>query len=146
MRLLCTLGLILLSSMLVRPALGEEIDWLNDAELAWTRSVSEGRPLLLFITRSNCRFCTKMKSETLVDSAVAAQINADFVPLAIDPKTDPELIKELKITAFPTTLIISPDAVTLDRIKGYLPPREFQKRLTRSSSPALVSQPGRIVR
>lgn len=146
MRLLCTLGFILASSMLVRPALGEEIGWLHDAEQAWTRSVSEGRPLLLFITRSNCKFCTKMKSETFVNAAVAAQINADFVPLAIDPKTDPELIKELKITAFPTMLIISPDAVTLDRIKGYLPPREFQKRLTRSSTQMLVSQPGSVVR
>lgn len=128
----CIIGLLLILHVVGASARGEEIGWLSDADQAWERSVSEGRPLLLFITRSNCKFCTQMKRETFADSKVKEQIQANFVPLAIDPKTDPTLIKEMKVTSFPTTLIISSDAVALDRIKGYLAPHEFQKRLTRS--------------
>ena len=140
MRKVFILGLLCLCSLSAAPAVGEEIIWLRDADEAWAEAVKADRPLVLFITRSKCRFCMKMKSVTFADPEVSEQINSSFVPLAIDPKTDAALIKELKIASFPTTLIISPDAVTLERIKGYLPPQEFLDRLARSSAPATASQ------
>jgi hypothetical protein len=82
-----------------------------------------------------------MKSETFADDEVSSQINSGFVPLLVDPKTDAALIKELKIASFPTTLIISPQSVTLDRIKGYLPPEQFLKRLSDCNTPVVASQP-----
>lgn len=136
MRMVFVLGLSCLLTLSTVPAFGEEITWLRDADEAWAEAVKADRPLVLFITRSKCRFCMKMKSVTFADAEVTAQINSSFVPLAIDPKTDAALIKELKIASYPTTLIISPEAVTLERIKGYLPPEKFLERLARSSTPA----------
>lgn len=141
MRNIGALGVLFFLTLGAVPAFGEQIAWLQDADQAWAESVNTGRPLLLFITRSKCKYCTQMKSETFADDEVSSQINSGFVPLVIDPKTDAALIKELKIASFPTTLIISPQSVTLDRIKGYLPPEQFLKRLSECNTPVVASQP-----
>ncbi len=146
MRRVCTLSLCLLFSLVALPAFGEEIAWLHDVDQAWAESVKAGRPLLLYITRPKCKYCTQMKSVTFADAEVSAQINAHFVPLAIDPKTDAALIKELKITSFPTTLIISSDEVMLEQIKGYLPPQEFRRRLSGACGVPVVASQSRSSR
>ncbi|HEV7225649.1 MAG TPA: thioredoxin family protein, partial [Pirellulales bacterium] len=135
------LGVLLMIATIAAPALGEPIEWSHDVDAAWQQTVREGRPLLLFITRSRCKYCVQMKTATLVDAQVADQVMSDFVPVAIDPESDPELIRELNVKSFPTTLIVSPDALMLDQIKGYLPPAEFQKRLGRCRASSTVHRP-----
>lgn len=134
-------ALLIALVVLGRSAPAEEIAWLHDADAAWQRTVDEQRLLLLFVTRPNCKYCSQMKSVTFTDQNVSELVEAAFVPLAIDPASDPELIKELKIAAYPTTLIISPEAGLLDRFKGYLPPAEFQRRLNRSRVQTTAERP-----
>ena len=82
-----------------------------------------------------------MKTVTFADEQVRELVNGGFVPLAVDPTSDAELIKELKITAYPTTLVISPDEGLLDQFKGYLPPAEFVRRLNRRRLQAAAAPP-----
>lgn len=124
-------GLFVVLAIVGKSVRAEEIAWQHDTETAWRQTVSQHRPLLLFITRTHCKYCTQMKTVTFADEQVRELVNGGFVPLAVDPTSDAELIKELKITAFPTTLIISPDEGLLDQFKGYLPPAEFARRLNR---------------
>lgn len=135
------MGLFIALTVMGGRAGAAEIVWLHDADAAWKQSVSEKRLLLLFVTRPKCKYCTQMKKVTFVDEKVTDLVDAAFVPLAIDPVSDPEMIKELKISAFPTTLIISPEAGLLDRFKGYLPPAEFQQRLNRSRVQSTAGRP-----
>jgi thioredoxin-related protein len=137
-------GALLMMATLLAPARGEEgeqIVWSHDVDAAWEETVRGGRPLLLFITRPRCKYCVQMKTATLADEQVADQVMNEFVPVTIDPQSDPALIKELNVKSFPTTLIISPDAKMLDHIKGYLPPAEFQKRLSRCGASATANRP-----
>lgn len=134
-------GLLALLAIFGKPALAEEIAWLHDTEAAWRQTVSEGRPLLLFVTRANCKYCAQMKTVTFADEQVRELVASGFVPLAVDPTSDAALIKELKITAYPTTLVISPEAGLLDQFKGYLPPAEFQRRLNRHRVQATAARP-----
>ena len=106
-------------------AAAEEILWRHDTEGAWRQTVGERRPLLVFVTRDHCKHCARMKSETFADPQVRELVRNEFVPLEIDAASDRELIKELQIATFPTTLVISPEADLLDRFKGYVPPAEF---------------------
>jgi thioredoxin-related protein len=124
-------GLFVFLAILGKPLRAEEIAWLHDTETAWRQTVSQDRPLLLFVTRAQCKYCAQMKKFTFADEQVRELVNGGFVPLAVDPTSDAELIKELKITAYPTTLVISPDEGLLDQFKGYLPPAEFARRLNR---------------
>ena len=134
-------GLCVVLAIAGKSARAAEIAWLHDTETAWQQTVSENRPLLLFVTRANCKYCAQMKSVTFADEQVRELVNGGFVPLAVDPTSDAELIKELKITAYPTTLLISPDEGLLDQFKGYLPPAECQRRLNRHRIQAAAAPP-----
>jgi len=39
------------------------------------------------------------------------------------------LLKDLRVTSYPSTFVISPEAVILDRIDGFVPPDAFASRL-----------------
>jgi thioredoxin-related protein len=82
-----------------------------------------------------------MKNVTFADEQVRGLVRGDFVSLEVNPSRDAQLVKELKITSYPTTLVISPESELLDQIKGYLPPEEFQQRLDRCRAQATAAPP-----
>jgi hypothetical protein len=53
------------------------------------------------------------------------------VPLAIDQRAEPGLVRELNVTAFPTMLIISESGL-LGRMTGFVPPQQMRQRLSES--------------
>jgi thioredoxin-related protein len=112
------------------------IAWHSDVATAWKTSQEQGRPLLVFVTAKQCTYCVKMKQGTYADPAVAAAINRSFVPLVLDGTSPSPLAKDLAVTAFPATFIISNDAVVLDRVSGYVPPETLIKHLAAAQSTA----------
>lgn len=132
-RLSCCLFAVLLTVILANAGQASEVAWNSDVDVAWRAAVQQDRPVLLFVTRANCRYCVEMKKKTMRDPAVAAQIEQGFVPVAVDAAKIAELVKQLGVTAYPTTLIISPKAEIVDRMQGYLPPERFLPRLERAS-------------
>jgi thioredoxin-related protein len=107
----------------------EPIAWNADVEAAWKITQEQGRPLLVFVTAKQCAFCVKMKKTTYENAALAATVNRGFVPLVLDGDSDSPLLKDLRVTAYPATFIISRDAIILDRVNGYVPPDVLLSRL-----------------
>jgi hypothetical protein len=70
-----------------------------------------------------------MKEGTYNDVAVAGAINQSFVPLILNGGTKSQLLRDLRVSAYPSTFVISPQAVILDRIDGYVPPEKLASRL-----------------
>ena len=105
------------------------VDWQSDIGQAWKMTQQQDRPLLVFVTSEDCAYCVKMKNSTYADSFVRAQIAACFVPLELNGRDASPLVKDLHVESYPTTFIISPRAVVLDRISGYVPPDALAKRL-----------------
>jgi thioredoxin-related protein len=105
------------------------VTWHNDVQRAWKESQQYGRPLLVFVTRERCFHCDRMKERTFCDRAVAGAINASFVPLVLRGDGDSPLLRDLRVTAYPSTFVISPRAVILDRIDGYVAPEILASRL-----------------
>lgn len=122
-----------------------EVAWQKDIAKAWETTQQNGRPLLVFVTRDQCYYCDKMKDGTFATPAVAHSIHAAFVPLLIDGRTDSPLLKELNVKGYPSTFVISPQAVVLDRIDGYVTPDVLATRLKairpRPPSGKLASDP-----
>lgn len=115
--------------LLPTAARADDIHWLTSADDAWAETTSAKRPLLLFVTRPNCGYCTKMKATTFSDPAVVQQINGQFVPLMLDASVDPRFAQQLGVRSYPTVLVISPEHGLLDSFKGYLPAERLQVRL-----------------
>ena len=106
----------------------------DTAKVAWHTKVQDAwqdqqgrRPLLVFVTREDCFYCVQMNKLTYGNSAVAGAINQSFVALVIDVATPP--CCAMKVTAFPTTFVISPQAVIVDRIEGFVRPEVLASRL-----------------
>ena len=116
------------------PAAADESDtvaWHTRVESAWQTSCAEGRPLLLFVTRDDCRFCTQMKDRTFGTPAVARSINRSFVALVLDGRGGEPLLRELGVKLYPSTFIISPKAIVLARFEGFVAPQQFAGVLAR---------------
>lgn len=126
------LGLMLLlsSAAVSKTATAAKVDWLSDVDQGWQATQTTDRPMLLFVTKSSCKYCIKMKRNTYADADVASQINEAFVPVMIDSDVANRVLKNIKIHAYPTTLLISPEAVLLDKIKGYVSPQKLARRLS----------------
>jgi hypothetical protein len=127
-------GVLFLLVTLMKGSLAGEVagqlSWNRNVEQAWKKTQQDGRPLLVFVTRDDCFYCVKMKGRTYSDSTVATLVNRSFVPLVLDGGTSPPpLLKELNVSVYPTTFIISPQAVILDRIDGYVAPEALCSRL-----------------
>jgi thioredoxin-related protein len=119
---------------------GAKVAWLTDVDDAWTATLRQGRPLLVFVTRENCAYCTQMKQRTYGNEQVAATINHSFVALLIDGKASSPLSRELNVTAYPATFVISPQAVVVERIDGFVPPEVLAARLNSMRPRATVAK------
>jgi thioredoxin-related protein len=131
--------LTILTAPQARAAEKSAIAWHSDVETAWKTTQEQGRPLLVFVTAKQCAYCVKMKQATYADPNVAAAVNRSFVPLVLDGGSNLPLLKELGVTAYPATFIISGDAVVLDRVNGFVPPETLVKRLAAIQSTAQVN-------
>jgi protein disulfide-isomerase len=116
------------------------VSWHTDVSQAWQQTQKNRRPLLIFVTHENCAFCTKMKTGTFVDGRVTAKIQRGFVPLVVDASDKSPLLKELNVKAYPATFVVSPDAVVLDRIDGYVTPEALAKRLDKQNGGAQLAR------
>lgn len=128
-------GLLLVAS----PLSAADVAWQSDVDAAWQTSVRENRPLLVFLTSSGCRYCSMMKQKTYSDPTIAAKIEQSFVPVAVDASRVAWLVKQMEVSGYPTTLIISPEAEVLDHLKGYVAPERLLPRLDQAAPPGRIA-------
>jgi thioredoxin-like negative regulator of GroEL len=121
------------------PAWAEEVEWRRDYASARREAAEKDRPLLLDFGYDGCVWCQRLDAQTLRDASVARSLNGQFVPLRIDVHKDPDLAERLRIQAYPTVVLASPEGKILDVIEGFKEPSPFQERLERTL--ALVSNP-----
>ena len=96
-----------------------------DIDRAWNEVKATNRPLLLFVSMDDCRFCDKMEQETFSHPALARNIRKLFVTAKAKKESDPQLVEQLGVRAYPTTLLISPEGELIARIEGFLDPKKF---------------------
>jgi uncharacterized protein YyaL (SSP411 family) len=67
------------------------VAWLPWGQEALNRAKQENKPIFLSIGYAACHWCHVMEHESFEDAAVAAQLNADFVPIKVDREERPDL-------------------------------------------------------
>jgi protein disulfide-isomerase len=103
-------------------------------DTAWQKSQATQRALVLVATSEDCLFCERLKHTTLRDPTVQSEIEQSFVLATIKATDQPSLMQRLKITTFPTTIVISPKGRVLAIMHGFVPPDRFRARLALLSS------------
>lgn len=114
----------------------ESISWHTDVQEAVTAARESRRPILVFVTAEGCGYCHKMERQTWADPSVVGAVARDYVPLRLDAEVHPGLVQRLRIEAFPTVLLFTPDG-RLDRgHRGFLA-SQGMLRLLEKPSPQL---------
>jgi uncharacterized protein YyaL (SSP411 family) len=67
------------------------VDWYPWGEEALRRARSEDKPIFLSIGYAACHWCHVMERESFEDPAIAARLNADFVPIKVDREERPDI-------------------------------------------------------
>jgi thioredoxin-related protein len=97
--------------------------------------------VILFLSTEGCIHCTRMRDGSLNDRRVTSAIQNGFVPAALKLDGDSSLARDLRVTIYPTTVIIAPDGKILDYVRGYTSPEQLEPRLARAlrENPATVA-------
>lgn len=114
-------AIVAVSDGQVAPRAAKSIAWLRSAGDALEMSQESKRPILVYVSSNNCTHCRRMEQEVWSDSAVAEQVEAGFVPLALKAESDAALIATLNVKAYPTTILLSPERQVLSGLAGYVP-------------------------
>ncbi|MBF2098796.1 MAG: thioredoxin domain-containing protein, partial [Gloeomargaritaceae cyanobacterium C42_A2020_066] len=67
------------------------IDWWPWIPEALETARATDRPIFLSIGYSSCHWCTVMEGEAFSDPAVAAYMNAEFLPIKVDREERPDI-------------------------------------------------------
>jgi thiol-disulfide isomerase/thioredoxin len=117
------------------------INWHKNLVSADREATSRNKPLLVMVDAPWCGYCRKMLAQTFPDPAVAARINAQFIPVLINADEQPALVQSLKVDAMPTVLVVAPGRKIVARLTGFQTAAQLDARLaslgTASSAPQI---------
>lgn len=78
-------------SLYLRKHAENPIDWWPWCDAALEKARREDQPIFLSIGYSSCHWCTVMEGEAFSDPAIAAYMNANFLPIKVDREERPDL-------------------------------------------------------
>lgn len=105
------------------------IEWVEDPAEAIAEARRTGKPILAYLTSDHCGYCKKMEKETWSQPAIGRLVARGFVPLKLHAKDHPEEVAALKVKAFPTTVLISPQGKAFAGKPGFMEPLELAQLL-----------------
>ena len=126
---------------LTADSLSAAVKWRNSLRAVSEESKRTGKPMLLKFTAEWCTYCHKME-KSFDQRDVSKLVNDNFIPIKVDADEKKELVKELEIAGFPTTVIISPEFKVMQKITGFKGPEELEELLTVIIPPAPA---GRVI-
>ena len=110
-------------SLYLRKHAENPIDWWPWCDEALEKAKRENKPIFLSIGYSSCHWCTVMEGEAFSDQAIAAYMNANFLPIKVDREERPDIdsiyMQALQLMTgsggWPLNIFLSPE----DRVPFY---------------------------
>ena len=62
-------------------------------------------------------------------AAVVDNVAGKFVAATVDAQAAPDLMKRLRVSIYPTTVIISPEASVIEHVGGFMSPQLINSKL-----------------
>ena len=128
--------LSLVSAGLLSSVAQAKVNWRTDLEAAHAEALKANKPMLVQITASWCGPCHRMLKNTYGDADLARDVNQAFVPVLIDSDENPEIVKEIGVSAYPYFCVVSPTEGIIKSFKGYKDVQKYRKEMGSLLSPA----------
>ncbi len=110
-------------SLYLRKHAENPVDWWPWCDEALAQAEQENKPIFLSIGYSSCHWCTVMEGEAFSNEAIAAYLNANFLPIKVDREERPDIdsiyMQALQMLTgqggWPLNIFLTPD----DRVPFY---------------------------
>lgn len=107
----------------------DRIIWHDDFDRGWRAAKQSGRPMVIYITSQQCRYCDAMKRDTWCDRSISKRLKDKFVAIRLSPDRNASVLSRIRVPAYPMTLIGDPKGKILAHRVGYQPPAEMHRLL-----------------
>jgi thioredoxin-related protein len=115
-----------------QPALTEKITptipWVKDMPTAFELAKKEHKDVMIMVVSEGCRWCEKMKEETLSDERVLKKLEK-YILVQADRETPSERSQLPEFNHVPVIFFMSPHKEVIDDLRGYFPPNDFLEYL-----------------
>ncbi|CAA6804751.1 MAG: Unknown protein [uncultured Sulfurovum sp.] len=108
--------------------IGYGIPWEKDLTSAFIKAKKEKKVLLVMAVSDDCRWCEKMKKETLSEPKVAEKLK-NYVLLMVDRDNKSEAEQLPPFKHVPIIFFMTHEKETLEHIRGYFSPEDFLEYL-----------------
>lgn len=102
-----------------KPRTDTPVVWGNTLDAALAKAKTAGHPVLIDFEATWCGPCHTMDQWVWNDVAVAALITANYVPIKVDADLQKALVTRLKITGYPTMMVMDANGNEVRRVDGY---------------------------
>ncbi len=101
-----------------------DLKWEQDLDKAFIKAQDSNKTVMIFVTKSGCRWCVKMKKRTLADKVIKKDLE-DYILVKLDKDSLDyyEFIGNIKY--FPTTLFYSSQKKLYQKVVGYFKVEDF---------------------
>ncbi|MDD3591076.1 MAG: thioredoxin family protein [Sulfurovum sp.] len=104
---------------------GAELHWEKDTATAFAKAKVEKKNVMLMVEASRCRWCKRMKEETLADEEVKKRLqNYILVKVLRDDKEEMKVLPESYYPA-PSTFFMTPKGEIIERAIGFFEVEDF---------------------
>ncbi len=119
--------LFLTMLMTLNPLWAQGVQWRSwDAGMEEAKAT--GKIIMIDAMRSDCHYCTEMDKAVFEDSAMAAEIEKDFIPVKINLSNE-ALPMGLSVSMTPTFFFITNEGVLLKKVPGSWNQTDFRSFL-----------------
>ncbi len=112
----------------------KSLAWGKNYHEALERAKSREQVIITYLFTDWCSYCKKMERETFADASLVEEMGSQYVWLKLNTERDREgvrLQRELRVTGFPTVVIMNSAGQELGRAQGFLSPERFRKTIQR---------------
>lgn len=102
------------------------VGWATDFPQGLHIAKKERKPIMVDFYTSWCKWCKVLEESTYATPQVAKFLG-DLVCIRVNAEKDSLISQKYNIHGFPSILFLNPGGEEIDRIVGYLPPRDFIK-------------------
>jgi len=112
----------------------QSIQWQPTVEVARQVAANSNRLVLIHFWAAWCGACRSMERDVLGQPAVAAAVQAQYVPVKVNRDYFPATCRQYGVTALPCQVVLTPEGQVLGRFTGLMEPGAYVAELNKVAS------------